>query len=213
MSWRKRSLKKSRLYVVIDKKILRGRKLALVAKILRGSGAGVVQLRDKEADKSSVLKDALLLRRQFSASGRLFIINDYADIAKLVNADGVHLGQKDLSLKTARRLLGRDKIIGVSCHNLSQALRAQREGADYIGMGPVFPTGTKRIERKSPAPGLIKAVSKKVRLPVFAIGGITPDNLPDLTAAGIRRVAAAGAVFRGGSISRTLKSFHKLLYA
>jgi len=207
MSWRKKLLKESRLYVILDRKITRGRPLKKTAKELISSQAKIIQLRDKESDKTTVLKEALLLRGFFSDNRLLFIINDYPDIAKIAGADGVHLGQGDLSVAAARRLLGKEKIIGVSCHNLAQAQKAKREGADYIGMGPVFSTETKRIKRKKIPLSLINTVNKKIKLPVFAIGGITPENFSVLKRAGINRVASASAIFRGKNISAAVKNF------
>ena len=211
MSLKKKLLKKSRLYVIVDKRLIQGASLPGIVKLLRNSPADIIQLRDKQAGKGEVLKEALLLRKLFSNCGKLFIINDYPQIAKIVDADGVHLGQGDLAIKSARRLLGRDKIIGASCHTLKQARKAQKEGADYIGMGPLFPTKTKRINRSLLKPELIRAAAEKTKLPVFAIGGINTGNLGRLLSAGIKRIAVASAILCSGNIISSLKKFDRLM--
>lgn len=211
MSWKKKLLKKSRLYVIIDKEAARPMTLAEAAKKISHSAAEIIQLRDKKADKSALLTEALSLRRFFLNRRQLFIINDYPDIAKISRADGVHLGQQDAAIKTARKMLGRDKIIGVSCHTLKQAQKAQKEGADYIGMGPVFETQTKRLKRKRVSLGLISRAGQKTGLPVFAIGGIAPDSLGCLSSAGINRVAASSAIFREKDILSGIKSFKNII--
>lgn len=207
MRLKKGLLKKSRLYVIIDKQVTQNKAFGRLAKKLRDSPVGIIQLRDKHSKKGLVLKEALELRRVFLNSAKLFLINDYPDIAKICGADGVHLGQQDMPIKTARRMLGKRSIIGKSCHNLRQALAAQKEGADYIGMGPVFPTQTKWIRRKRLKPELVKNVSKKLNIPVFALGGITTDNLEQVLNLGIRRVAVCSAILRTENIALTAKSF------
>ena len=157
------------------------------------SGIDIVQLRDKTSDKAIIIRRARLLSKFLAARKILFIINDYIDVAKVVDCDGVHLGQSDLSLGIARCILGKDRIIGVSCHNLKQALMAQWQGADYIGIGPVFATPTKP---EYPPIGLevIKEVARDIRIPFFAIGGINKDNLREVLAAGAKRVALVRAI-------------------
>ena len=120
------------------------------------------------------------------------IINDRPDIAAVVQADGVHLGQEDMEISDARRLLGWEAIIGRSTHSIAQAHRAVAEGADYIGVGPVFATTTKTVEPVGPA--YVKAVAEEIDLPGFAIGGITADNIRTVLEAGGRRVAVVSAI-------------------
>jgi len=110
---------------------------------IKEAGVDIIQFRSKKSKKESILKDALGLRKLLLNSQALFIINDYLDIAKMVDCDGIHLGQDDTSIEIARQVLGKDKIIGISCHNLRQAKNAQNRGADYISIGPVFSTSTK----------------------------------------------------------------------
>jgi len=180
-------LEKSGLYVIIDKEVWRRRPKFSDTKI-KDLPVDIIQLRDKISDKETVLKDALRLRRALSNTGIIFIINDYLDIARLIDSDGVHLGQDDLPIGIARRLLGKDKIIGVSCHSLKQAKSAEVQGADYISIGPVFSTPTKP-EYKPVGLGLIREISQKIKIPFFAVGGINEKNIGKVLDAGAKRIA------------------------
>jgi thiamine-phosphate diphosphorylase len=133
------------------------------------------------------------LTRRFDA---LFIVNDYADIAVAVDADGIHLGQEDLPMAEARKVVGKDMIIGVSTHSEEEAFSAQEQGADYIGFGPVFHTETKDAgEPRGTA--LLDRLSGKVDIPVVAIGGVGPESLGDVISSGARAVAVASAILKG----------------
>jgi thiamine-phosphate pyrophosphorylase len=121
------------------------------------------------------------------------IVNDRPALAVLAKADGVHIGQEDMAVKDARTIVGDGAIVGVSTHSVEQARQAVLDGADYIGVGPTFPSGTKDFEHL-PGVGLLRAVAAEIRLPAFAIGGITPQNLSDVLAAGFGRVAVSGAI-------------------
>jgi len=193
MKLRKSLLKKSQLYLILDEPRFSRFSLKKISSLVSGRKIGLIQLRDKSSAKADVLKFALKLAKQLSSTKTLFIVNDYVDIAVRALADGVHLGQEDLSLKLARKILGPDKLIGVSCHNLAQALKAQKEGADYIGFGPIYATATKP---DYPGIGLKAAVKLKARIkiPYFAIGNISEGNLERITSAGIRRIAVCRAI-------------------
>jgi len=153
----------------------------------------IIQLRDKESAKSEILKTAQALKKTLRQSKSIFIVNDHADIAKLVDADGVHLGQSDLPVEAARKLLGKDKIIGVSCLNLKQAILAQDQGADYLGLGAIFSTETKP---ESAPWGLkrLKALKNKIKIPIFAIGGINETNIKEVLSLGVHGVAISRAI-------------------
>lgn len=146
-------------------------------------GARVIQLRMKDASRRVALETAERLRGMTLAAGACLIVNDHADIAAAVGADGVHLGQDDLPIEEARRVVGEQCLIGISTHSPEQAVDARQRGADYIGFGPVFPTATKDA---GPAKGLdqLKDVAALVRIPVVAIGGITRANVAEVMAAG-----------------------------
>jgi len=193
MKLRKRLLKKSLLYVILDKEIC-GLQFRLISESLaKNLGLGIIQLRDKLSSKKSILREALLLQRLFFNTKTLFIVNDYLEIAKIVDCDGVHLGQDDTPIEIARKVLGRDKIIGISCHNLKQALRAQKYGADYIGIGPVFTTPAKP-EYKAIGLNLIKKLNDKIKIPFFLIGGINLNNTNRVLSAGAKRIAVCRAI-------------------
>lgn len=188
-----RSIRECKLYVVSGEQYHPGRELLEVMEAAIRGGADIVQLRDKEAPKRELLRKAEALRELTRRLGALFIVNDHPDIALAVEADGVHLGQEDLPVEAARRMLGPDRIIGVSTHALPQAIAAEQAGADYIGVGPVYPTGTKP-GRAAVTLSYISEVARTVRIPFFAIGGIRPGNAEDVLAAGARRLCAVSAI-------------------
>lgn len=160
-------------------------------------GVGMIQLRDKNLSDRELLERARTLceiAQQPDRDGRaMVIVNDRVDIAAAANTDGVHLGQDDLPVKAAREILGPRKIIGASTHNIEQARRAVLDGANYIGVGPTFPSTTKEFE-VFPGTAFLKQVAEEISLPAFAIGGITLENLHEVLATGIKRVAVSGAI-------------------
>jgi thiamine-phosphate pyrophosphorylase len=160
---------------------------------LVGAGANMIQLRDKHLDDRDLVARARSLVDRTRGSRTLCIVNDRADIAAAVGADGVHLGQEDLAVKDARAIVGTRMLIGVSTHNINQARAAVLDGADYLGAGPTFASRTKTFDDFA---GLeyLREVSAEIRLPTFAIGGITSENLPDVLAAGVSRVAVSSSV-------------------
>ena len=208
MTWNAMSCSSWRLYVIVDRVAVGNRNLAEVATAAIHGGADVIQLRDKHATTRSLFEEAKRLLPLTRAAAIPLIINDRADIAHAVGADGVHLGEDDLPVKDARRLLGEDRIIGTSTHSLEQAMRAEAEGADYIGFGPIFPTPTKP-DYESIGVTLIKQVMRQVRIPIVCIGGIDSANLPQVIQAGAERVAVVRAVCSAAdpeSAARTLKA-------
>jgi thiamine-phosphate pyrophosphorylase len=156
-------------------------------------GARVVQLREKDIPDRQLLERARQVRRWTRAAGVLFVLNDRPDIARLAEADGVHLGQDDLPVKEARRILGPDALIGVSTHDVEQVRQAVLDGASYIGVGPVFPSGTKTFNELA-GPAFVRQAMAETSLPAFAIGGINAETIDQVAAAGARRVAVGQAV-------------------
>jgi len=204
MKLRRNLLKKSQLYLILDKPTVAKRSLDnLVSKILK-SGIGIIQLRDKQSAKLDLLNLAISLSRRLKKSKALFIINDHLDVAKLVKADGLHLGQMDLPISAARKILGKDYIIGVSCHNLPQALKAQKDGADYIGIGPVYKTSTKP---GSNAIGIkvLKQLRGRINIPYFAIGDICKNNISKIASVGVTRVAVCRAILNSKNIKHSAR--------
>lgn len=195
-----------RLYVITGENYHPGRSVADVIESALKGGADCVQLRDKEAPKDELLHKARILRELTKRYNVPFIVNDHLDVALASDADGVHLGQEDLSLAEARRLLGPDRIIGISTHNIDQARAAQREGADYIGVGPVFPTGTKP-GRTAVTTSYVREAAAEIAIPFVAIGGITLDNLDDVLEAGATRICAVSAIVGSDDVEQTTRAF------
>ncbi len=211
MKSKKELLKESRLHVIIDKDICGRRSLLEIADKIKNSGADIIQLRDKHTPKTSILKTALALRKLLSKYRLIFIINDYLDIAKIANCDGVHLGQLDSSAESARRILGKNKIIGVTCHNLKQAIDAQKMGADYIGIGPVFVTSTKPQNRNTISVDLLKKIKQDIKIPFFAVGGINKENIRQLSLNGVKRVAICSAICKAKNVAIETKKLSSML--
>jgi thiamine-phosphate pyrophosphorylase len=182
----------ARLYVLIDGRSSSDDFERLVRSLI-DAGVDVLQLRDKRLDDRRLLERARLLRELTRGTKTLFIVNDRPDIAALSRADGVHVGQEELSVKDARAIVGPEALIGVSAHSIEQARQAVLDGANYIGVGPVFPSGTKQFA-DFPGLDLLRAVAAEIRLPAFAIGGITRANLDQVLSAGFTRVALSRAI-------------------
>ncbi len=160
------------------------------------AGIRVIQLREKNMSGKELYKEAVSLRGITLKHGATLIINDYIDIALSVNADGVHLGQEDMPIAEARKVLGRNKTIGISTHSLKQAIDAQMAGADYIGFGPVFRTTTKDAGNPKGTKALSK-IKKHIKIPVIAIGGITIENISQVFSSGTDAVAVASGILSG----------------
>jgi thiamine-phosphate pyrophosphorylase len=180
------------LYVLITEAVCKRPWLEAAEQAMQG-GADCLQLREKELESGELLARARQLVQLCRRYGALCIINNRADIALLSNADGVHLGQGDLPIDEARKIVGRDAIIGISTHNFEQAKQAQSAGADYIGVGPCFVSGTKP---RSFVAGIdwLHDVVEQVRIPAIAIAGITPSNVDEVLRTGVRRIAVTAAV-------------------
>ena len=189
------------LYAVTDRSWLNGETLySQVEKALKG-GATFVQLREKTLDQIAFLaeaKEIQALCRQYKVP---YVINDHADIAMAVDADGVHVGQSDMEAGSVREKLGPDKILGVSVQTVEQAIFAEQRGADYLGVGAVFPTGTK-ADADDVSHETLKAICEAVKIPVVAIGGISRDNVMLLKGSGISGIAVISALFAQPDIGR-----------
>ena len=175
------------LYLITDSK----RDVIEDVKIAIDNGVKIIQLRDKVNDKETITNIAKQLREITKEKGVVLIINDHLDIAKEVDADGVHLGQDDDSIEEAREILN-NKIIGISCHSLEQAIKAEKDGADYIGIGPIFKTQTKDYQEIGS--DTITKVKNSIKIPYIAIGGIDKHNIDEVLSAGASRVAIISAL-------------------
>ena len=182
------------LYAVTDRSWLGEETLySQVEKALKG-GATFIQLREKKLDEGSFLEEAKEIQKLCRQYQVPFVINDNVDIAARIDADGVHVGQSDMEAGDVRKKLGPDKIIGVSAQTVEQALRAQEHGADYLGVGAVFPTGSKE-DATEVSHETLKAICDAVDIPVIAIGGINSGNVWELRGTGICGVAVISAIF------------------
>ena len=197
------------LYVLTDHSVSRGRSNAEVVEEAIAGGADAIQLRDKGYTAKQLLQEAVRLRNITRREGVQFIINDRVDVALAVDSDGVHLGQDDLPLAWGRRLLGNDKIIGISTHSLEEAMQADNSGADYVSIGSVFPTDTKPDARVLARFELIADIKNNVSIPVVAIGGIKEENVAQVGRAGADCIAVVSAVISATNIREAAKSLRE----
>ena len=205
------SMTDARLYGILDAGYVPESKMESVAQELLDGGVGVLQLRAKgyeEAEVLRLLKEVTPHLLSMCQKAKVpLIINDFARVAAEIGANGVHIGQDDGSLEEARAIVGDSMIVGRSTHSVQQALDARDEGFDYIGFGPLFPTPTKKGR---PGIGMenIALVQKEVgeRIPVFCIGGIKPENLPEVLDAGARRVVIVSSLLQASDITEATRS-------
>lgn len=198
------------LYAVTDRSWLNGKTLyEQVEKALKG-GVTFVQLREKKLDEERFLKEAIEIQKLCRKYHVCFVINDNVEFARKINADGVHVGQSDMGVENARAILGKDKIIGVSVQTVEQALLAQQQGADYLGVGAVFPTSSKE-DAVDVNFDTLKAICTAVQIPVVAIGGICASNVLSLKDSGIAGIAVISAIFSADEIESATKHLKKLV--
>ncbi len=200
-----------RLYAVTDRSWLKpGETLAEVVETLLKAGVTCVQLREKEAEDAFILQEAQELKALCHRYGVPFLVNDRPDLAQAVGADGVHVGQEDTGLTEARNLLGPNALLGGSAHTVEEALAAQAAGADYLGCGAVFGSGTKHNVSQMPLETLT-AICQAVDIPVVAIGGVSLDNLPLLADTGIAGVAVISGLFAADDKTEAAQAFLRQL--
>lgn len=199
------------LYVITDAKLSRGRSHLEVIRAAIAGGATVVQYREKEGTTRQMIEEARALRELARQAGVPFIVNDRVDIALAVDADGVHVGQDDMPAPLARKLMGPERIVGVSVDNLEQALQAERDGADYVGAGPILATPTK--PDAAPPIGLegLAEICRQVSIPVVAIGGINETNAAAVIAAGAAGVAVVSAVVAAPDVEAAARRLREIV--
>lgn len=183
-----------RLYAVTDRSWLGGAGLETQVEAALRGGATFIQLREKDLPAADFLREAVILRGLCARYRVPFVINDNVEIARQSHADGVHVGQSDMAAARARDILGPDKIIGVSATTVAEALLAEKQGADYLGVGAVFPTASKADAAAVPLP-VLRDICQAVSIPVIAIGGISPENVSQLAGTGIVGIAVISAIF------------------
>ncbi len=197
-------------YFITDARLSRAGNAADVQNAL-AAGVRVVQYREKHAHARALFEEAARLRAVCREA--LFLVNDRVDVALAVGADGVHLGQQDLPCLAARRLLGPGKIIGITVSSLEEARQAVREGADYLGVSPIFATATKADAGKPAGVRLLQALRREVELPLIAIGGITLANAPAVIEAGAHGLCAISAVVTQADVRGEIAKFQALFSA
>ena len=195
------------LYVILDSSVSSNRPLVDVLKASATAGAKIFQYRNKTASMKVAYEEALPLSKVAQELGVLFIINDRCDLALAVEADGVHLGQGDVPLNLARKIMGPDKLIGISTHSREQVMAATAGQPDYLGFGPIFTPGSKLDH--DPVVGLqgLRTIRPLITLPIFAIGGITADRTEDVIRAGADGVAVISAILKAPDIAQAVTDF------
>ena len=197
------------LYAVTDRAWLNGRTLyEQVEEALQG-GATFIQLREKNLDRERFMEEAVELKKLCRQYHVPFVINDDVEIAAMVDADGVHVGQSDMEAGDVRAKLGPDKILGVSAQTVEQAILAEKRGADYLGVGAVFSTGSK-ADADDVSHETLKAICEAVSIPVIAIGGINVNNVSQLKGTGICGIAVISAIFAQKDITAATKELKQL---
>jgi thiamine-phosphate pyrophosphorylase len=202
-----RSHSLSGLYIILDPSACPAHPLIEVLRQAAEAGASLFQYRNKTASMKDAYVEALALREAAAKAGALFLVNDRCDLALAVDADGVHLGQGDLSFDLARKVLGSEKLIGISTHNPDQVREATAGKPDYLGFGPIFTPGSKQDHDSVVGLEGLRAMRFLTSLPVFAIGGIQIDQARDVMRAGADGVAVISAILKAPDISHAVKSF------
>ena len=197
------------LYAVTDRHWLGNRTLYDVVRESLEGGVTFLQLREKDLDDENFYKEAVRLQEMAREYGVPFVVNDNVDIAVRMDADGVHVGQSDMEAGDVRALIGPDKILGVSAQTVEQAVLAEKRGADYLGVGAVFPTGSKD-DAVEVSHETLKAICEAVSIPVVAIGGITVNNTPELAGSGICGIAVISAIYGQKDIYQATVSMKKV---
>lgn len=192
------------LYAVTDRHWLQGRPLKEVVQESLDGGVTFLQLREKTLDDSAFLTEAMELQALCREYHVPFIVNDNVEISLRMGADGVHVGQSDMEAGMVREKIGPDKILGVSAQTVEQAIQAQKQGADYLGVGAVFHTGSKD-DADDVSYETLKAICQAVSIPVVAIGGITRENVKELAGSGICGVAVISAIYAADHIEKAAR--------
>ena len=199
------------LYLILDQQYTK-RDIVSIAIEAVMAGADIIQYREKVLSKKAALAVAKKLREITDKAGVMFIVNDDPVLALACDADGVHLGQEDIPVEIARKILGEDKVIGISTHNEEEVLQAGNLGVDYIGFGPIFHSPTKMVTSPHGIEG-IRIIRTSVSVPVIAIGGITQENVSDIIKAGADGVAVISAILSAPDIQKAVSEFKKRIQA
>lgn len=199
-------LKDFGLYFITDSRLTRKTVIEDVKSAIKG-GVKLIQYREKDASKEQMLAEAKEIKKLCQKNSVIFLVNDRIDIALAADADGVHLGQDDARYETARKLLGKNKIIGLTTHNVKESVEAKKLGADYIGLSPIFSTSTKADAGKACGTEMITQVKKYVKIPVVAVGGINESNISQVLKAGAKNIAIISAILTKDDVEQAVKGF------
>ena len=198
------------LYFITDSRLTRRTVLEDVKSAI-SAGVKIIQYREKDLGTREMINEAETICKLCKRNDVLFIVNDRVDIALAADADGVHLGNEDMHYGTARKILGNSKIIGLTVHDISEAIEAERIGADYIGISPIFETKTKPDAGTPAGITLIKHIKKTVKIPFVAIGGINHDNIKSVIEAGTRSAAVISAILTKDDVEKECKKFREVI--
>ena len=202
-------LNEIKYYLITDSKLSKKGILSDVENALK-AGCKIVQYREKNKCTRDMIEEAKNIKKKCGKKA-VFLVNDRLDVALAVDADGIHIGQDDIPFKIAREILGNKKIIGLTVHNLKEAVNAERDGADYIGLSPIFKTDTKHDAGEACGIEMIKKVSKAVDLPVVAIGGINKENIEQVIKAGADSAVAISSVLSSDDVYKEIYYFNKII--
>jgi thiamine-phosphate pyrophosphorylase len=196
-------------YMITDSNLTKNGIISDVSNAVN-AGCKIVQYREKNKSTKDMIKEAKKIK-EICSGNAIFLINDRIDVALAVDSDGVHLGQDDMDYKIARRIIGDDKIIGFTVHNLEEAIEAERLGLDYIGVAPIFKTNTKIDALEPCGVKTIKKIKDKVNLPIVAVGGINKQNLEDVILAGADSATSINSVLTSNDVYSEIKDFIKII--
>jgi thiamine-phosphate pyrophosphorylase len=205
-----KKLKNVDLYFVTDSGLTQKTVIEDVKSALR-AGVKIIQYREKNKNTKEMIEEAGKISGLCRKNDALFIINDRVDIALAVDSDGVHLGSKDMPYQTARKILGDNKIIGLTVHNTEEAIAAERAGADYVGVSPVFNTSTKPDAGTPCGLKLVEEAKERIRIPFVAIGGINGTNIADVIAAGAKSAAIISAIVAKPDVEKECRKFRRII--
>lgn len=195
------------LYVITDNTLMPGRGHLEIAQAVLEAGGRILQLRDKRASTRELVQIGMRLRELTRSYNAILIVNDRVDVALAVEADGVHLGQEDMPMLIARRLMGEGAIIGISVETVEEAVKAEAEGADYLGVGPMFSTVTKPDAGSPVGPERLRQIKRQIQIPVFGIGGINHGNFREVLEAGADGVCVIGAIVAAQDMQLAVRGF------
>ena len=198
-------LKEIDFYLVTDSRLSKKGTLSDVKEAVE-AGCKIIQYREKDKSTKVMIDEASGIKT-ICSDRTIFLINDRIDIALAVNADGVHIGQDDMPIETARKLLGPDKIIGLTVHNVAEAIEAEKKGADYVGLGSIFDTSTKKDAGKGIGPARIREVKNAITVPIVAIGGISKENCRNVIENGADSLVAISAVVCSDDVKKETSEF------